>query len=138
MKIGQIAKASGVRIDTLRYYEKEGLIKPASRTESGYREYDANAVEQMRFILKAKALGFSLQEIRELLSLRLDRENRPCSEVKDLAQAKLVKIEEKIAGLQGMHRILKRISDACCGGPEPAIHCSILDALERPVSVDNL
>lgn len=131
MKIGQIAKASGVRIDTLRYYEKEGLIKPASRTEAGYREYDNNAVQQMRFILKAKALGFSLQEIRELLSLRIDREHHPCSEVKDMAETKLTSIEEKIAELQRMHQALKRISDMCCGGPEPAVHCSILDALEQ-------
>ena len=132
MKIGQIAKASGVRIDTLRYYEKEGLIRPASRTEAGYREYDDGAIQQMQFILKAKALGFSLQEIRELLSLRIDREHHPCSEVKDLAQSKLASIEEKIEELQRMHRALKRISDNCCGGPEPAIHCSILDALEQP------
>ena len=131
MKIGQIAKASGVRIDTLRYYEKEGLIRPAFRTDAGYREYDRTAVDQMRFILKAKTLGFSLQEIRELLSLRIDRENHPCSEVKDLAQLKLVSIEDKIAQLQSMHRALKRISDTCCGGPESAVHCSILDALEQ-------
>lgn len=131
MKIGQIAKASGVRIDTLRYYEKEGLINPASRTEAGYREYDNAAIDQMRFILKAKALGFSLQEIRELLSLRIDREHHPCADVKDLAEAKLVSIEEKIAELQRMHRALKRISDTCCGGPESATHCSILDALEQ-------
>jgi len=136
MKIGQIAKASGVRIDTLRYYEKEGLIKPAHRTDAGYREYDQNAVQQMRFILKAKSLGFSLQEIRELLSLRIDREHHPCSEVKELAEAKLSSIEEKIAELQRMHNTLKRISDLCCGGSEPAIHCSILDALEKPVSAD--
>jgi len=132
MKIGQIAKACGVRIDTLRYYEKEGLIRPSARTEAGYREYDDNAVQQMRFILKAKALGFSLHEIRELLSLRIDREHHPCSEVKDLALAKLTRIEEKIEELQRMHRALKRISDNCCGGPEPAVHCSILDALEQP------
>lgn len=131
MKIGQIAKASGVRIDTLRYYEKEGLIQPFSRTDAGYREYDDSAISQMQFILKAKALGFSLQEIRELLSLRIDREHHPCSEVKELAEAKLASIEEKIGELQRMHRALKRISDSCCGGPEPAIHCSILDALEH-------
>ena len=137
MKIGQIAKASGVRIDTLRYYEKEGLIRPSFRTDAGYREYDQSAVQQMQFILKAKALGFSLQEIRELLSLRIDRDHHPCSEVKELAEAKLTSIEEKIAELQRMHRALKRISDQCCGGAEPATHCSILDSLERSVSADS-
>lgn len=137
MKIGQIAKASGVRIDTLRYYEKEGLIRPSFRTDAGYREYDQSAVQQMQFILKAKALGFSLQEIRELLSLRIDRDHHPCSEVKELAEAKLASIEKKIAELQRMHQALKRISDQCCGGAEPATHCSILDSLERAVSVDS-
>ena len=131
MKIGQIAKACGVRIDTLRYYEKEGLIQPLTRTDAGYREYDKSALDQMRFILKAKTLGFSLQEIRELLSLRIDREHHPCSEVKEVAEAKLASIEDKIAELQRMHKALKQISDACCGGPEPAIHCSILGALEQ-------
>lgn len=131
MKIGEIAKASGVGIDTLRYYEKEGLLRPAGRSDSGYRHYDQQAVQQMQFILKAKALGFSLQEIRELLSLRIDREHQPCSSVKDLAQAKLKNIETKIAELQRMHKALQRITDQCCGGPEPAIHCSILDALEQ-------
>ena len=131
MKIGEIAKASGVGIDTLRYYEKEGLLRPAGRTDSGYRQYGQDAVQQMQFILKSKALGFSLQEIRELLSLRIDREHQPCSSVKDLAQAKLKNIETKIAELQRMHKALQRITDQCCGGPEPAIHCSILDALEH-------
>ena len=131
MKIGEIAKASGVGIDTLRYYEKEGLLRPAGRTDSGYRQYGQDAVQQMQFILKSKALGFSLQEIRELLSLRIDREHQPCSSVKDLAQAKLKNIETKIAELQRMHKALQRITDQCCGGPEPSIHCSILDALEH-------
>lgn len=133
MKIGQIAKACGVRIDTLRYYEKEGLIQPLTRTDAGYREYDGRAIDQMRFIIKAKTLGFSLQEIRELLSLRIDREHHPCSEVKELAEAKLASIEAKIAELQRMHVTLKRMSDMCCGGPEPATQCSILDALEKSV-----
>ena len=131
MKIGEIAKASGVGIDTLRYYEKEGLLRPTGRSDSGYRHYDHHAVQQMQFILKAKTLGFSLQEIRELLSLRIDREHQPCSSVKDLAQAKLKNIEAKITELQRMHKALQRVTDQCCGGPESAIHCSILDALEQ-------
>lgn len=131
MKIGAIAKACGVGIDTLRYYEKEGLIRPVSRTDAGYREYDDRTIREMEFILKAKSLGFSLQEIRELLSVRIDREHHPCSDVKNMAEAKLARIEEKIGELQRMHSTLKRISDMCCGGPEPATHCSILDALEQ-------
>ncbi|HVK98387.1 MAG TPA: Zn(2+)-responsive transcriptional regulator [Dongiaceae bacterium] len=133
MKIGEIAKASGVGIDTLRYYEKEGLIRPSHRSDSGYRHYDQQAVQQMQFILRAKALGFSLQEIRDLLSLRIDREHQPCSSVKEKAQTKLTQIESKIAELQRIHKVLQQITDQCCGGSEPAVHCSILDALEHPL-----
>ena len=131
MKIGELGEKLGITVEAIRYYEKEGLLRPAGRTDSGYRQYGQDAVQQMQFILKSKALGFSLQEIRELLSLRIDREHQPCSSVKDLAQAKLKNIETKIAELQRMHKALQRITDQCCGGPEPAIHCSILDALEH-------
>ncbi len=130
VKIGELAKRCGVSIDTIRYYEKEGLIKPFTRSSSGYRYYDIEAERQLGFILKAKSLGFSLQEIAELLSLRIDRENHPCSEVKELADSKLEKIRVKLDELNRIYAVLSRISDSCCGGDEPAVHCSILDALD--------
>lgn len=131
MKIGELSAKAQVSIDTIRYYEKQGLIQPVSRLNSGYRQYDSNSLRQLHFIIKAKHLGFSLVEISELLSLRIDRENQPCSAVKELAESKVLQIEKKIQQLDRMHCVLKRISDSCCGGDEPAAHCSILDALEN-------
>jgi MerR family Zn(II)-responsive transcriptional regulator of zntA len=131
MKIGEVAHITGITIDTIRYYEREGLVKPAYRAPSGYRYYDDKAIQQLNFIIKSKSLGFSLQEIGELLGLRVEREKHPCSDVKEVAQAKLLQIEQKIEELTRMHHALKRISDSCCGGPESAVHCSILEALEH-------
>ena len=130
LRIGALAQRMGISVDTIRYYEKEGLIQPL-RADSGYRYYDQEAQRQLQFILKAKALGFSLQEVSELLSLRIDRQNHPCSEVKELADSKLEKIRGKLDELNRIYSALKVISDSCCGGDEPALHCSILDALDE-------
>lgn len=131
MQIGELASKCGVRIDTVRYYEKQKLLVPSGRTEGGYRIYSEVALRELKFILRAKSLGFTLREIQELLTLKVDRENQPCSSVKDLAEAKLKDIEEKLAELRSMHRALTGITEACCGGDEPATACSILDALDK-------
>lgn len=131
MKIGELSQKCGVSVDTIRYYEKEGLVRPTSRSDSGYRFYDEEARRQLDFILKAKSLGFSLHEVSELLSLRIDRENHPCSEVKELADGKLIQIKSKMDELNRIFAALSRISESCCGGDEPAVHCSILDALDQ-------
>ena len=131
MQIGELASKCGVRIDTVRYYEKQKLLVPSGRTEGGYRIYSSVALRELRFILRAKSLGFTLKEIQELLTLKIDRENQPCSSVKELAEAKLKDIEEKLAELGRMHQALTGITDACCGGKEPATACSILDALDK-------
>ena len=130
MQIGELASTCGVRIDTVRYYEKQGLLIPSGRTGGGYRIYAGVAQKELKFILRAKSLGFTLREIRELLSLKVDRENQPCSSVKSLAQIKLNDIEKKLTELTRMHRALTDITEACCGGDEPATACSILDALD--------
>jgi len=131
MQIGELASKCGVRIDTVRYYEKQKLLIPSGRTEGGYRIYSDVALRELRFILRAKSLGFTLKEIQELLTLKIDRENQPCSSVKELAETKLKDIEEKLAELGRMHQALMGITDACCGGEEPATACSILDALDK-------
>ncbi|OUS29367.1 zinc-responsive transcriptional regulator [Gammaproteobacteria bacterium 45_16_T64] len=131
MQIGELATLCGVRIDTVRYYEKQQLLVPTGRTDSGYRIYSDVALRELKFILRAKSLGFTLREIRELLTLKVDRDNQPCSSVKDLAEAKLEDIEEKLSELTRMHRALTKITGACCGGDEPATACSILDALDH-------
>lgn len=131
MKIGELAKRCGVSIDTVRYYEKQSLLFPSSRSESGYRLFSQEAVERLNFVLRAKALGFTLSEIKELLAINVSPENYECSEVKQLAEDKLQDIEAKIKELETIYHALKNIADQCCGGQEPATECTILDALSR-------
>ncbi len=130
MKIGALSKKAGFKIETLRYYETLNLIKPASRTESGYREYDDESLKQLRFIKQAKYVGFSLNEISELLTLRVERDQHSCGDVKTIAEQKIEQIDTKIAELEKMRKALHKITDACCGGLEPATSCTILNALD--------
>ncbi len=129
-KIGELAQLCDVKADTLRFYEKHGLLSPSMRTESGYRMYSSDDAERLRFILRAKAVGFTLNEITELLSIELDKSNWACADVKGMVDSKLVQVEAKLSELNQFRDSLKSLSDACCGGPESAEHCSILEALE--------
>lgn len=129
-QIGELAKRCNVTADTLRFYEKNQLIKPAGRSESGYRLYNQQNQNQVSFILKAKDLGLSLDEIRELLEIKLEATEHSCAEVKAITSAKLNLIDEKIGELQRIRSALKKINDACCGYvDDDASHCSILGAL---------
>ncbi|MEO8747753.1 MAG: heavy metal-responsive transcriptional regulator [Rhodanobacter sp.] len=127
MTIGAVAKRAGVAIDTIRYYERERLLPPPRRRASGYREYDAPAVDRLRFIRHAKQLGFTLDEIRELLALSADHAHGVRG-VKHRAQARLVAIEQRIHELQRVRRGLKKLIDECPGHGDPAA-CPILGAL---------
>lgn len=129
-RIGELAQLCEIKADTLRFYEKHGLLSPSSRTESGYRIYTESDAERLRFILRAKTVGFTLAEITELLSIELDKANWACADVKGLVDDKLTHVEAKIAELNYFRVSLQRLSQACCGGPESAEHCSILEALE--------
>ncbi|GIU15687.1 heavy metal-responsive transcriptional regulator [Shewanella sp. MBTL60-007] len=129
-RIGELAQLCEVKADTLRFYEKHGLLAPSSRTGSGYRIYTEADAERLRFILRAKAVGFTLAEITELLSIELDKSNWACADVKGMVDDKLANVEAKIAELNHFQLSLQRLSQACCGGPESAEHCSILEALE--------
>ena len=131
MRIGELSKNTGFQVETLRFYEKQGLIAPVGRTESGYREYDQESLKQLHFIQQAKSVGFSLNEISELLTLPVERDQHSCSEVKTIAEQKLVQIESKINELNKMRDALHKITDACCGGAEPATSCTILNALDN-------
>ena len=128
--IGQLAKHCGVSSDTLRFYEKNGLLVPAGRSDSGYRLYSEDDLSRIRFILRAKAIGLSLDEIRELLDIRLEASQHSCAEVKAITQAKLDEVDRKMAELARIRNALKKINDACCGHvDDDASHCSILEAL---------
>jgi MerR family copper efflux transcriptional regulator len=125
MTIGRLAKQAGVNIDTIRYYERNGLIPEPVRRASGYREYDVADVRRLRFILRAKELGFTLAEIGELLSLSADRDVRG---VKRRAVERLNQVEHKIGELQRVREGLKTLIDACPGRGDLE-HCPIVAAL---------
>lgn len=127
LTIGAVARQAGVGIDTIRYYEREGLLPPPRRRVSGYRDYDAGVIERLRFIRRAKELGFTLDEIRELLALSRDRE-RGVENVKHRAEARLGEVEQRIRELQRVKRGLKQLIDAC-PGHGALEHCPILRAL---------
>ncbi|WP_299019512.1 Zn(2+)-responsive transcriptional regulator [uncultured Photobacterium sp.] len=130
--IGQLAKECDVSSDTLRFYEKNGLLQPAGRSESGYRLYSEDDLSRVKFILRAKAIGLSLDEIRELLDIRLEACRHSCAEVKAITQAKLDEVDRKMAELKRIRTALKKINDACCGhADDDASHCSILEALSE-------
>lgn len=130
-KIGELASKLSVSTDTLRYYEKHKLLMATSRADNGYRLYNDESLRVMQFIIRAKDVGFSLNEINELLSIKVDKASHSCAEVKSFTQHKLEQVEMKIAELECFKRSLKLLVDACCGGEEVATHCSILQALEN-------
>lgn len=134
-RIGELAQRYQVNKDTLRFYDKCGLLVPSSRSESGYRIYTENDEQRLAFILRAKAIGFSLTDIEELLSIKVDKSNCACADVKHVVDSKLEIVKSKIDELNYFERSLQKLSDACCGGPESAEHCSILDALESSSSL---
>lgn len=136
-RIGELAKLNKVKTDTLRYYEKQGLLSASFRSESGYRIYTQEDAERLRFIIRAKTVGFTLLEISELLSIELDKSNKACADVKGIVDTKLKYVNQKIEELNHFKMSLQRLSTACCGGPESAENCSILEALESNLSAVN-
>ncbi len=127
MKIGEVARAADIGIDAVRFYEREGLIRAPARRPSGYREYTPDVVVSLRFIKRAKVLGFSLKEIAELLRLEASDETT-AADVRERAEAKLEDLEERIRALQRMRRALRKLVESC-PGQGPLSDCSILRAL---------
>ncbi|MEX0617404.1 MAG: Zn(2+)-responsive transcriptional regulator [Pseudohongiellaceae bacterium] len=130
LKISELAERSGLSAHTLRFYEKNGLIRPSKRSEAGYRLYDAADLRKAEFIRTARSIGFSLDDIAVLLSIRLDKESHTCEEVTVITQRKLDDVSKRIAELRSMQKTLTILLDSCCGGLETATHCSIMEALE--------
>ena len=128
LTIGQLAKESGVRTDTIRYYEQLGLIKPEGRSESGYRLYSDDAIRLVQFIRRAKDLGFTLAEIKTLLTLKASQ-TATCKDMLERTEAKLTEAKENIKHLSKMHDALEKLSEACPGGDMPLSECPILDYL---------
>lgn len=129
MLIGELAKKADVSIDTIRYYEREGLIEPVAVRESGYREFNKSSVETIRFVVRAKDLGFSLKEIRNLLILK-DNPDTTCGEIRALAESKLAGVAAKIKTLQAMKKDLTGLLSACADTAASVNSCPIVDALD--------
>lgn len=127
--IGQLAKAVDVNVQTVRYYERLKLLNPSARRPSGYRIYGEDEERRLRFIKNAQALGFTLQEIAELLSLRVSSTAR-CGDVQRKAQAKLEQVERKVRDLQALARALRSLLHDCRAG-QPTEQCPILTSLEN-------
>jgi MerR family copper efflux transcriptional regulator len=128
--IGQLAKAAEVGVETVRFYEREGLLAPPPRKRSGYRQYPRDAIARVRFIRRAKDLGFTLKEILELLELRIDPD-KSCADVRAIAKAKIADVDAKIADLVRIKSALETLARAC-RGKGPTSECPILDAIVDP------
>jgi MerR family mercuric resistance operon transcriptional regulator len=128
LTIGKVAQQAGVGVETVRFYEREGLIDQPPRGASGYRHFPESVVPRVLFIKRAKELGFTLNEIKELLSLRVDPETT-CADVKQRAETKIVDIEEKMRSLRRMRTALVKLTESC-SGRGPVDDCPILEALD--------
>lgn len=129
LSAGELARAATVNVETLRYYEKRGLLPEPPRKESGYRVYPRSAVDRLQFIKGAQVLGFTLEEIHELLNLRVD-EHAGRADVRRRAQEKVEDIERKIAALEAMRAALHDLIEQC-HGDGPTSECPILEAMSN-------
>ncbi|HSE40411.1 MAG TPA: MerR family transcriptional regulator [Acidobacteriota bacterium] len=132
IKIGELARHADVHIETLRFYERKGLLSAAKRTEKGYRLYERDDITRVRFIKHAQGVGFSLKEVMELLQLKLDRKSK-CADVEMRAKHKIEEINQKIQSLEKMRIVLESLAKAC-KGTVPLSECPILKAFEEPSS----
>lgn len=130
MTRGEVAKEADVNPETLRYYERKELIPTPPRSDGGFRLYDDSYVERLRFIRRAKGLGFTLNEIKGLLDLRVDEE-ATCQDVKVQADEKIEEVEGKIRDLKRIRDALAQLATACEANQGPTSECPILDAMKN-------
>lgn len=126
--IGVLAKHSGINIETIRYYERVGLLPKVARSESGYRQYRPPDADRLRFVRRARDLGFSLDDVRRLLDLS-DRRSKSCRRVQDIANQHLVEVRAKMADLARMEKVLATLVSACAEGTMP--DCPLLETLAK-------
>lgn len=133
MRIGELARATGTKVETIRFYEGEGLIPVPARTSSNYRDYDRRHLDRLSFIRRSRDLGFTLGQVRVLLRLA-DNEQRPCEEVDEIAREQLDQVDRKIADLQALKVELSGLISQCRQGT--IAECRILDALRPRASAE--
>ena len=127
MRTGEIATSAGVNVQTLRFYERRGLLKAPARRSSGYREYPAEAAQIVRFIKRAQELGFTLDEVHDLLRLR-DNRSTSCAKTRTIASTKIKAIDDKIRQLRAMKQALATLVETC--GDQASRSCPIIEALD--------
>ena len=123
--IGEVAGAAGVNVETVRFYEREGLIRKPPRPEDGYRKYPSTVIGRIRFIKRAQELGFTLREIRELITLQV----ADCAEARQLSRKKIEEIDAKVDDLTKIRSALASLLEAC-GDPTRVNGCAILESLQ--------
>ncbi|WP_306224449.1 MerR family transcriptional regulator [Bosea beijingensis] len=126
LTIGRLSRDTGTKVETIRFYEKSGLLPEPARTEGNYRAYEPSHLDRLRFIRRARVLGFSLEQVRALLSLSDDRA-RSCAAIDEIAKEHLVEVERKIADLQALRRELNRMVEQCGSGI--VADCRIISSL---------
>ncbi|MBT8398976.1 MAG: heavy metal-responsive transcriptional regulator [Rhodothermia bacterium] len=129
MTIGQLAKKAGVTTQTIRFYERKGLVLPEGRTTAGYRRYSGVQLKRIGFIKQAQGIGFSLGEIKELLSLRVDP-STTCADVRQRAEKKVADVSNRVRKLRQMEHALQILIEQC-DGRGPVSECPIIDTLDR-------
>lgn len=127
--IGELARMAQVSVQTVRYYERQKILLPAGRKESGYRVYDERALKRLKFIRRAKEIGFTLREIKGLLELRVESASA-CEKVQKKVDDKLTMVEQKITGLESLKKVLNELIE-CCDRRQPTEECPILRAMEE-------
>ncbi|MAC30506.1 MAG: MerR family transcriptional regulator [Erythrobacter sp.] len=130
MRIGELAKATGTKAETIRYYEREGILPAADRTDSNYRDYSDGHLATLIFVRRARALGFTMAQVRELLALS-DHEDKPCSDVDQLVQRQLGEVTRKIADLTALQDELQHMLRSCQA--DRIGECRIVESLARPL-----
>ena len=128
MRIGELAQATGTKAETIRYYEREGILPAADRTDSNYRDYSKEHVEMLTFVRRARELGFSMAQVRELLALS-DHEDNPCEDVDRLVQRQMVEVEHKITDLTALRDELGQMLRSCKA--DRIGDCQIIGSLGR-------
>ena len=128
LAIGALSKGTGCKVETIRFYEREGLLPTPARSPGGYRLYSKDHLKRLTFIRRARALGFSIDEVRKLLTLA-DERKRPCAEVRVVAGAHLKDVQAKITDLRTMERVLRETVAKCASGRSP--DCPLIESLSR-------
>ena len=128
MRIGELARATGTKAETIRYYEREGILPAADRTDSNYRDYSAGHLATLTFVRRARELGFSMAQVRELLALS-DHDDKPCEDVDQLVKQQLFEVERKIADLAALRDELAELARSCQS--DRIGQCRIVESLGR-------